>query len=232
MSTLMPLVQAVIVGILALVGIIITQAWTTRREYTKRRAELAEEVLALCYEAEDAIRAIRSPGVWTGEGGSRRRRENERAEESNMLDRAYVVIERYSRYEATFKNLKAKKYVFIAAFRGESHKPFETIDRAISKLHMASHMLATYYWPKMLQVHPLEPEPFVSQEQRDQFLKDMRDQQAIFYSAYQPDPITPEVADAVRMVEAITDRAAREYVAGFMSWWQLWNASVDKRFEV
>src|SRR4051812_43919722 len=119
MGTLMPLVQAVIVGVLALVGIAITQTWTTRREYTKRRVELAEEVLALCYEAEDAIRSIRSPGVWAGEGGTRRRSSNERSEESEMLDRAYIVIERYNKYEATFKNLRAKKYTFMAAFRGE-----------------------------------------------------------------------------------------------------------------
>jgi len=46
MKELMPIVQAVIVGLLALAGIALTLSWTTPREYAKRRIEFAEEVLA------------------------------------------------------------------------------------------------------------------------------------------------------------------------------------------
>jgi len=213
MPTIMPLVQALIVGFLTLMGIVLTQAWTGRREHRKRRVDMAEEVLALCYEAEDAIRFIRSPAVWAGEGGTRHRGVNEKPEESKALDTAYIVIERYNKCEATFKNLKAMKYVFMAMFRGNAHNSFGMIDQVISKLLMASNILGIYYWPRMSEMRVFGPAEFVSQEQRDQFLKAMHDQEAVFYSGLEPDPITPVMAEAVRTVEAITDKAAKEYVA-------------------
>ncbi len=84
MATLMPLVQAVIVGVFALAGIVITQSWTTRRDNTKRRLDLAEEVLALFYETADAIRFIRSPAQ-PGDGSTRQRRDGENAKEVDRL---------------------------------------------------------------------------------------------------------------------------------------------------
>jgi hypothetical protein len=67
MKDIMPLIQALFIGLLALLGIVITQSWTTRREYAKRRIEFAEEVLALFYEVSDALRFIRNPAGWVGE---------------------------------------------------------------------------------------------------------------------------------------------------------------------
>ncbi|MGO9599675.1 MAG: hypothetical protein ACLP7Q_16925 [Isosphaeraceae bacterium] len=225
MAGLMPLVQAtiggllallgiVIAGLLALLGIAIKEAWTTRRDYRKRRVDLAEEVLALCHEAEEAIRSIRSPAVWAGEGGTRQRRESERPEESAALDRAYIVIERYNKYDQAFKNLKAKKYMFMAAFRGEdARRPFELIDQVMVKLRLASNALGEYYWQNMSQMREFAP------DQRDRFLKAMEEQQAVFLAGSEPDPVTPVVTEAVQMVEAITDRAAKEYVAEFTGGW-------------
>ena len=59
---------------------IIIASWTAvygidqwRREYRgKRQAELAEEVLSLFYEAQDAVRHIRNPFGFGGEGASRK----------------------------------------------------------------------------------------------------------------------------------------------------------------
>ena len=68
MEALVALMQALVVGSLALFGIVLTQSWTTRREYSKRRIEFAEEVLALFYEVRDAFRfiGIRRMG-WRGQ---------------------------------------------------------------------------------------------------------------------------------------------------------------------
>jgi hypothetical protein len=85
----MQILQACIVGGLALIGIVLTQSWTTRRDYTKRRLDLAAEVLALFYEVEDAIRFIRSPAQ-PGDGSTRQRREGETDKEAAALDRAYI----------------------------------------------------------------------------------------------------------------------------------------------
>ena len=60
-------------------------AW--RREFVgKRRMELAEEVLALFYQARDIIQSIRSPGGYVGEGQSRKQAPDERPEDKAALD--------------------------------------------------------------------------------------------------------------------------------------------------
>jgi len=114
----MPILQSVIVGVLALIGIVLTQSWTSRREWAKRRVEFAEEMLSLFYEVRDAIRAIRSPLGSRGEGGTRVRGEGESKEIAELLDSAFVVVERYNKNEAIFNNIRAKKYRFMAMFRG------------------------------------------------------------------------------------------------------------------
>lgn len=230
MSTVIPLIQALIVGGFALAGIVITQTWTTRRDYTKRRIDLAEEVLALFYEAEEAIRFIRSPAGWVGEGSSRQRRDNERQEESAALDRAYIVIERYQKYEVTFNALKSKSHRFKATFRGDAHRPFQMIDDVLRKIFIASNILGEYYWQKVQGLPPVGNQ-FTSQEQLADFLKGMNEQQAVFSAMFEPDTISPVVAEAVGRVEKIADTAAKEYVAGFGEWWNRVNANLDDRFE-
>ncbi len=85
----------VIASLTAIFGI---NAW--RREFRgKRQIELAEETLALFYEANDAVRHIRSPVGWANEGQSRKAYPNETAEEKQRLDAAFVAIERYQRYQ-------------------------------------------------------------------------------------------------------------------------------------
>ena len=60
-------------------------AW--RREYVgKRKIELAEEVLALFYEARDVISYIRNPFSVAGEGSTRNAAPNESPEEKQIND--------------------------------------------------------------------------------------------------------------------------------------------------
>jgi hypothetical protein len=57
-----------------------------RREYRgKRQAELAEETLSLFYEARDAIKHIRHPFSYAGEGSTREESEKETEEEKKHL---------------------------------------------------------------------------------------------------------------------------------------------------
>jgi hypothetical protein len=82
---------------------IIIASWTAvygtdqwRRECRgKRQAELAEEVLSLFYEAQDAVRHIRNPFGFGGEGASRKAGENETPEEKDAFDKAFVIFERF-----------------------------------------------------------------------------------------------------------------------------------------
>src|SRR4030042_1656983 len=94
-------------------------AW--RREYTgKRKIELAEEVLALFYEARDAIRFIRNPFGYVGEGSSRKCADNESPEEKRINDRAYVVSERYTKCKDLLKRIRSIRYRYMAQFRKNS----------------------------------------------------------------------------------------------------------------
>ncbi|TDI82488.1 MAG: hypothetical protein E2O80_02055, partial [Betaproteobacteria bacterium] len=81
-------VSSISVLIAALTFIAGVSAW--KREFVgKRRIELAETVLALFYEAEDAIKQIRSPFSFDGEGSTRKHADNELEAESRILDQAY-----------------------------------------------------------------------------------------------------------------------------------------------
>ena len=220
-----PVIQAIIIGILALIGIVVTQSWTTKREYAKRRLDLAQEVLALFYEAADAIRFMRSPGMWAGDCSTRQRRENESSELTKSLDAAYTIVERYNARQEVFKQLNVKRHLFKATFRDESHRPFEEIDDVIRRLFIARDILGDFYWPKRSQLPPLGHNPMLStDEQVKAFVKGMQEQEVVFSSGiHEPDPIEPVVADAIKRVEAIADMASQEYIAGFYGWWQRYN---------
>jgi hypothetical protein len=56
MDTFIPLIQALIVGGFALAGIVVTQSWTTRRDYTK-------------HETADRARGRGARPVLRGRGG-------------------------------------------------------------------------------------------------------------------------------------------------------------------
>jgi len=102
-------------------------AW--RREYVgKRQIELAESVLELFYEAEDAIREIRSPFSFTGEGSTRKKGEHESEEESRSLNNAYVVFERYQKREKLFAELRSLRYRMMATFGASAATPFDSLN--------------------------------------------------------------------------------------------------------
>jgi len=101
--------SVILASLFAIYGI---DAW--RREFIgKRRMELAEEVLALFYQARDVIRAIRSPFGYVGEGGTRKTASDERPEDKEALDQAFVLVERYNRNIEPFSRIHALRYRFM-----------------------------------------------------------------------------------------------------------------------
>ncbi len=146
---------------------------------------------------------------------------------STALDRAYIFDERYKKRESTFVNLKAKRYRFMATFRGDSHRPFEIIDGILDKLYIASNILGQYYWQVRSEL-PMPTSYFATDDQLAAFLKGMNEQEAVFYATGGPDDqITPVIGEAVRAVEAIADKAATEYATGLREWGRRWNAYAD-----
>jgi hypothetical protein len=108
-------------------------AW--RREFRgKRQIELAEETLALFYEARDAITHIRSPGAWATEGQTRKAGAEEIEEEKRLRDIAFVAVERYQKYQELFNKLHAMRYRFMAQFGAENGKPFDDLRAQVNSI--------------------------------------------------------------------------------------------------
>lgn len=108
-------------------------AW--KREFQgKRNIEIAEEVLAMFYQARDAIRAIRNPLGYMGEGRTRKPQENEIPAQKAARDRAYVVYERFEKRQEIFNKLNSKRYQFAARFGADKTKPFDDLVVVISKV--------------------------------------------------------------------------------------------------
>jgi hypothetical protein len=135
-------ISIIIASIVAIYGI---NSW--RREIKwKRKYELAEEALSLFYEVEDAISIIRSPLSSNSEGTTRKQGENERNEDTEILDRAYVVIERFENNKEPFFKLRALKYRFITLFGKESEKYFNDVIKLTNKIMTVSGFLGRRYW--------------------------------------------------------------------------------------
>lgn len=114
-----------------------------RREMKERKEyEIAEEVLALFYEANDRIRAIRSPFGFIGEGQSRKPEPNETPEQKIIRDRAYVVFERYKNNQEVFNRLHALRYRFIVIFGKDKAMPFNNLRKILSKILSAADILS------------------------------------------------------------------------------------------
>ena len=96
-------VSIITASVFAIYGL---DAW--RREFVwKRQADLAEEVLALFYQARDVITEIRSPIQTPEEGRSRIPDPNEKPEDKDALDQAYRLVERLNRHSDLFARIHA-----------------------------------------------------------------------------------------------------------------------------
>lgn len=197
------IITSISVAIAAISFVMGITAW--KREFIgKRKIELAESLLALFYEAEDAIKEIRNPFSYVGEGKTRKRSENELEAQSEWLDRAYIVFERYQKREELFAQLRATKYRAMASFGAKASEPFDEISKILREIFLAANMLATEYWPRQGYRHLTE----------DQFLqirKQMEHYEAIFwYMGEEKDEIGRRAHKAVQAIESI----AREEIEG------------------
>ncbi|MDJ0674154.1 MAG: hypothetical protein QNJ36_01925 [Calothrix sp. MO_167.B42] len=195
-------ITSVSVMIAALSFVSGVSAW--KREFIgKRRIELAESVLAMFYEVEDVIREIRNPFSHNDEGKSRKRSDNEREEESKLLDRAYIVFERYQKREKLFAELRSMKYRFRAAFVTQTDKlfeeldPFEELDKVLQDIWISASMLGSYYWQRQGRE--------VSDTELKKHLSEMHKYEAVFWLIDEnEDTISLRIRNVVQQVENIT----------------------------
>ena len=193
-------ISSIAILIAALTFIAAVSVW--KREIVgKRQIEFAESVLAIFYEAADAIRQIRNPNSFVGEGTTRKRADNELAEDSRLLDKANIVFERYQKKEMLFSQLRAKRYRVMAAFGPNAKEPFDELDAIINEILSAASMLGSHYWPRQGRVE-MSPKQFKKHQE------EMQNYEAIFWLMDEDkDTISPRIKKIIEKIETIVQPA-------------------------
>jgi len=183
-------------SIVAIFGI---NSW--RREIRGRKKyELAEEVLALFYEARDKISAIRSIHGNVEEGKSRKPNLKETPDEQKALNDAYVIFERYHKNQDTFNRLHALRYRFMAIFGSNKAKPFYDLNKTMNEIFISAHMLGKL-WNMRSQTYLPRGE-----DEYNKIIKDIQKYEAIFWEGInEPDPITLRVEGIISEIEKICE---------------------------
>lgn len=136
---------ATIVQAIAVTAAGIAAVWgltTWRHEMTaRRRAELAEQTLAMFYEARDVIAWARTPTNLGGEGASRERKLSEADDEALLKNAIYVPIERINRRAEFWGRFEASRYAFMAVFGAEAANPYATVIHAKNRVMLSASML-------------------------------------------------------------------------------------------
>lgn len=150
---------AQMVAVISACWAIISGVGAWKREFIgKRQIELAEQVLEKFFEVKDAIAYIRNPFASSDEGKTRQRRDGETTAESDLLDRGYIVVERYSKKENVFADFNTLKYKFMASFGPETEPIFIDTNKALNSIFVSARMLATHYWQRQGRVQMEEDE--------------------------------------------------------------------------
>ena len=145
MTDIATITQAV--AIVSACWVVISGVGAWKREFIgRRRIELAEQTLAKFFEVRDAITFIRNPFSSSEEGKSRERSDNELSTHTELLDRGYIVVERYTKRETTFAEFNTLKYRFMAAFGPDTESIFTDTMKAVNSIFVSARMLAKHYW--------------------------------------------------------------------------------------
>lgn len=181
-GTLLTGVATVLAGIAALRGL---SAWRLET-VGRRKAELAEEVLAQFYRARDILtwarfpirsddREVAAPAGETAHDVSERRR-------------AFAPVERLAQESQIFSDLQASRYRFMAYFGEEAARPFDEIHALQTEIVSAA--------DKLIRAQG-KPETFETQSGRGAW------ESAIGWGAAEEDRVAQRLAQAVKDIEAV-----------------------------
>ena len=195
---------AKLVAIISACWAIISGVGAWKREFIgKRKIELAEEVLAKFFEVCDAISLIRNPFSNNTEGTTRERREGETQEESEFLDRGFVVSERFHKREQCFVEFRTLKYRFMASFGHDTGRAFDEVVRIVNSIFVSSRMLSTYYWKRQGRVA-------MTGEEFEKHLAEMHRHEARFWEISADDELNKELQEVQRLLETVTAPCFKE----------------------
>jgi len=169
------------------------QSWK-REHIGKRKIELAEDSLALFYEALDAIKHIRHPASWAGEELELERGGRETDVQFDARKKASVVFYRYNHYQELFGRIHASRYRFMAQFGKDEASPFDNLRNVVNEIVLSARQLSRL-WAQ---------EHFSTEAQRRQEHQTRVDRhEAVFWDSLEDDdPINPRLDDIITSIES------------------------------
>ncbi|MDD7971313.1 hypothetical protein [Roseinatronobacter alkalisoli] len=190
-STVIQTFSAMVAAISVLFGV---TSWR-RTELGKRRVDLAEETVEIFGKLRDAFQHIRSPFSFSGEGSSRERNEGETPEESEILDRANIVFERYRKYENTFNRAYALKFRAKAYFGKDVGNCFDEMFIIRAEIFSAAQSLARSWRDQGRRK--------MNQGQLAQHIERMHKNEEIFWETGGEDEIKKRINNSVQRIEDV-----------------------------
>ena len=137
-SALADSITAVAAAAAAIQGIRSLTAWRNEA-LGRRRFEVAEDVLANFYRAQEILSFVRSPFISAGE-----MTDEEGVDESLTSNSDYVPLRRLHNHAEFFTSLRAKKQIFAALFGKENVDPFDEINRILNEIQAGVEMLVWF----------------------------------------------------------------------------------------
>jgi hypothetical protein len=205
------------VAVIAACWAIISGVGAWKREFIgKRQIELAEQILAKFFEVKDAIAFIRNPFASSDEGKTRQKIDKESPGESELLDRGYIVVERYSKRETAFAEFNTLKYKFMASFGPETEEIFTETNKVLNSIFSSARMLATHYWQRQGRVQ-MEPDEF------QKHLDGMYRHEGIFWDGFaEEDEIRKRLSGIQGRLEKATNPCFQEPMKTYTHFTKKW----------
>lgn len=147
MDIILSFVQFIAIIIASATAIYGINSWKNESKW-KKRNELAEEILILLYECQEAIKRIRNPISDPFEWKDRKKENNEEPEQSSIRDNAYVVPARYANEFDRFNKLRSIKHRARIVFSDEIANLINEFDDILKEILIANSRLRDYYWQK------------------------------------------------------------------------------------
>jgi len=180
-----------------------------------KKLDLAEEVYRRFLNVRDLIGEIRSPIGYEGEGLTRKRGERETPFESEILDRAFVAVERYNNRKEEFNALDALRHRFTFYFGEDAAEPFNDLAAIMRDIFSASRTLRRS-WLEQGRKEMTESEFEVH-------LKRMQDAEEKFWAMGEDDPLEPRIQKMISTIQEISRSTVNPKIticSLTANWWQ------------
>lgn len=188
-----------IASIVAILGI---SKWRRETKWQKRYL-LAEEVLTLIYEAEEAFKTLRNPWNHPEEGKSKLT--DSPADKERKFLSYYILLERYDKCQEPFIKLRSLKYRFMAIYGKEHEELFKRHTTLLNELFASAVSLDKTYWPNQ------GVKQWANDGQFQKHLDEMHRHEDIIWGLGENDIFGQKITDVTKAFELTCGKIIKEH---------------------